>query len=420
MNKAPANLSAHGKATTTPSPTGARTDFVGSTIEFRGLGSGHAAVAIDADSAWCKLLSKESKQVANSVDGSFAVGVSDTQGKTVLAVDRFGIQALCYRIVDGRLRFAPQADQLADPDHPLDTQAIYDYLYFHAIPSPRTIYQGIFRLPPGHVAVFEEGRLTVEPYWTPSFEPAGGRSFEDLRDEFRQVLRDAVQRQLGNGRPACFLSGGTDSSTVAGMIRAVTGEAPASYSIGFEAEGYDEMAYARIAARHFGTEHHEYYVTAEDLLAGIPLAAAAFDQPFGNSSALPTWCCARMAQDDGVTRLLAGDGGDELFGGNSRYAKQRIFGWYDKVPGLLRRGLMEPLLMGTPLGRLPLARKGASYVEQARVPMPDRMQSYNLLCRLGHEDVLSAAFLAQVDRDEPLAQQRSAWARSEEHTSELH
>ena len=385
-------------------------DFVTGQVEFHDQRINAKAQSEGALAAWRLALSEDPSLVASCAYGDFAVGIGDGQGKTVLAVDRFGIQSLCYRIVDGRLRFAPQADQLADPDHPLDTQAIYDYLYFHAIPSPRTIYQGIFRLPPGHVAVFEQGRLTVEPYWTPSFEPAGGRSFEDLRDEFRQVLRDAVQRQLGNGRPACFLSGGTDSSTVAGMIRAVTGEAPASYSIGFEAEGYDEMAYARIAARHFGTEHHEYYVTAEDLLAGIPLAAAAFDQPFGNSSALPTWCCARMAQDDGVTRLLAGDGGDELFGGNSRYAKQRIFGWYDKVPGLLRRGLMEPLLMGTPLGRLPLARKGASYVEQARVPMPDRMQSYNLLCRLGHEDVLSAAFLAQVDRDEPLAQQRSVWA----------
>ncbi len=346
---------------------------------------------------------------AARLNGDFAIALRPAPGRAVLAVDRFAIRTLCYRVVGNELRFALQAHELADPGHPLDLQAIYDYLHFHAIPSPRTIYQGIFRLPPGHVAVFEGGRLTVAPYWQPTFQPAAAPSFAALRDEFRELLRSAVQRQLGSGRPACFLSGGTDSSTVAGVIREVTGQAPASYSIGFAAEGYDEMAYARIAAKHFGTEHHEHYVTPEDLLEGIPLAAAAFDQPFGNSSALPAWCCARMAKGDGVTRLLAGDGGDELFGGNSRYAEQRVFGWYGHLPAALRRGVMEPLLLGTPLGRLPLARKGASYVGQARVPMPDRMDSYNLLYRLGHAEVLAPGFLAQVNVQAPLAQQRAVW-----------
>jgi asparagine synthase (glutamine-hydrolysing) len=353
------------------------------------------------------------------VNGDFAVGLHGPDGRAFAAVDRFGMRTLCYRIVDGRIRFAAHAHELADASHPLDPQAIFDYLYFHAIPSPRTIFRGVHRLPPGHLAVFEGGRLTISRYWTPTSRPEVGHGFQALKDEFRQLLRDSVARELaGGGPPACFLSGGTDSSTVAGMIREVTGQAPASYSIGFEAEGYDEMAYARIAARHFGTDHHEYYVTPEDLLAGIPLAAAAFDQPFGNSSALPAWCCARNARGDGVTRLLAGDGGDELFGGNSRYAKQRVFGWYGHVPGPLRRALLEPLLLGTPLGRLPLARKGASYIEQARIPMPDRLQTYNLLHRLGHEEVLTPAFLAQVDQASPLAQQREVWAACEA-TAEL-
>ena len=366
--------------------------------------------------AWRALWAQGPQQGLAQTEGDFAVALRDAQGRAFLAVDRLGIHTLCYRIVDGQLQFAQQADQLADARHSLEPQALYDYLYFHAIPSPQTVYQDIHRLPPGHYATFEQGRLTVAPYWTPTFQPESGHSFEALRDEFRQLLRDAVRRQLGSGRPACFLSGGTDSSTVAGMIRDVTGQAPATYSIGFEAEGYDEMAYARIAARHFATDHHEYYVTPDDLLAGIPQAAAAFDQPFGNSSTLPAWCCARVARADGVDRLLAGDGGDELFGGNSRYAKQRIFGWYDRVPSVLRNGVLEPLLLGTPLGRLPLVRKGASYVEQARVPMPDRLQTYNLLGRLGHEEVLTPAFLAQVDRSSPLARQRAVWAACEAST----
>ena len=149
-------------------------------------------------------------------------------------------------------------------------------------------------------------------------EPTGDVSFESLRTEFRRLLRDAVARRLDGSVPACFLSGGTDSSTVAGMIREVSGQPAHTYSIGFEAEGYDEMAYARIAARHFGCEHHEYYVTPADLVRSIAEVAASYDQPFGNSSALPAYYCAKVAREQGVTRMLAGDGGDELFGGKSR------------------------------------------------------------------------------------------------------
>lgn len=118
------------------------------------------------------------------------------------------------------------------------------------------------------------------------------------------------------------------------MIGEVSGQQTATYSIGFEAEGYDEMEYARIAARHFKTEHHEYYVTPDDLVRSISAVAQYYDQPFGNSSALPAYYCAKMAREDGVGKILAGDGGDELFGGNTRYAKQKIFGYYDSLPAL--------------------------------------------------------------------------------------
>ncbi|MBN8918344.1 MAG: hypothetical protein J0I31_22380, partial [Rhizobiales bacterium] len=122
--------------------------------------------------------------------------------------------------------------------------------------------------------------------------------------------------------------------------------------------------------------------------------------------------CARLAKADGIGKMLAGDGGDELFGGNSRYAKQRVFGWYERIPAPLRGGLMEPLLGLPGAGRLPLLRKAASYVEQARVPLPDRMHMYNLLLRLGVDEVLSPDFLARIDLDAPARQQRAVWAQA--------
>ena len=362
-----------------------------------------------AVAAWREALRRGGGSTAATLaDGEFAVALREPDGRVFLAVDRFAVHTLCYRLVGGTLQFAARADELAD-GAPLDPQALFDYLYSHVIPSPRTVFQGVFRLPPGHYALWEGGKLEVAPYWVPEFDDAAPWSFEREKLEFRQLLRNAVSAQLDGSKPACFLSGGTDSSTIAGMIGEVAGRPAATYSIGFEAEGYDEMEYARIAARHFRTEHHEYYVTPDDLVAAIPMAAAHFDQPFGNSSALPAYCCARMAREDGVSKLLAGDGGDELFGGNSRYATQRVFGWYDGIPAALRNAVLEPLF-GLPLvAKMPLLRKGTSYIRQAKVPMPDRMETYNLLHRIGTREILNDAFLAVVDDAAGQRQRREVW-----------
>jgi asparagine synthase (glutamine-hydrolysing) len=361
--------------------------------------------------AWQCALEGGAQAAARAARGEFAVALTLPGGRVFLAVDRFASRTLCYRRIGERLHFSASAAELAalDPVAEIDPQALYDYLYFHAIPSPRTVFNGVYRLPPSHCALFDGGALHIEPYWSARFsEPARGE-FEPLAAEFRALLEAAVAEHLDGSKAACYLSGGTDSSTIAGLIGKVAGRAAATYSIGFDAAGYDEMAYARIAAKRFGTEHHEYYVTPDDLVRGIPQVAAFYDQPFGNSSALPAYYCARMARDDGVTRLLAGDGGDELFGGNVRYAKQRVFGWYDNVPAPVRRGVMEPLLEGTPLGRLPLLRKGASYIDQAKLPLPDRLQQYNLLLRLGTDEVLAPGLQARIDAGDPLRQQREVW-----------
>lgn len=362
-------------------------------------------------SAWRLALTRTPSQAAAMAQGHFSAGLRDGSGRTVLVVDRFATQTLCFRELNGGLQFSNRADVLASAVDDIDPQALFDYLYFHAIPAPSTVFKGVQRLPAGHVAWHDGARLRVERYWAPRFEERA-ISFSDAKSQFLTLLKSAVSAQLDGSRPAAFLSGGTDSSTVAGLLREVTGVAPATYSIGFEADGYDEMEYARIASRHFETEHHEHYVSPADLVRLIPVVAAHHDQPFGNSSALPAYFCALKARDDGVTRLLAGDGGDELFGGNTRYAKQSVFAWYQGLPASLRRALIEPATDSGAFDAIPLISKGASYVRQARVPMPDRMQTYNLLSRLGREHVLTPGFLAQVDTGSPQARERSVWAES--------
>ena len=340
------------------------------------------------------------------LSGHFALALLADDGREALiATDRMGVQPMTYQTAAAGLVFASDARVLGR--HPavrlaLRPQALFDYVYFHMVPGPGTAYLDAHRLPAGGYARVRDGRLETGRYWRPQFHEQRVRPFGFLKDAFFESLREGVGRQSAGADTAAFLSGGTDSSTVCGLLRRQRGaeEPVRAYSIGFEAEGYDEMYYARIAARHFGLDHRSYYVTPDDVVRAVPQVAAAYDAPFGNASAVPAYFCARRAREDGVGLMLAGDGGDELFGGNERYAKQYVFSLYGRVPAALRRGLIEPLARG-PLRGLPPVRKLHSYVEQASTPLPARLETYNLLNRFGAGEVFTAEFLAAVDPGEP-------------------
>jgi asparagine synthase (glutamine-hydrolysing) len=342
--------------------------------------------------------------------GDFALAAWDERTQRGwLAVDRIGVHALFYGHASGSLVFASTLDLLRG--HPgirteVSSQGLYDYLYFHVSPGPHTIFSGLQRLPAGQYVEFDAtGASVPRPYWTMRFMPDGARAMQSLENEFVASLQDAVKETAADtSAVGAFLSGGTDSSTVSGMLRRSFDAPTHTFSIGFDVQGYDEMEYARVAARHFGCEHHEYYVTPADVVDAVPKIASWYDQPFGNASAVPTYYCARLAREHGITRMLAGDGGDELFGGNERYAKQHLFGLYQRVPAALRRGLIEPTLLTLPADlRFVALRKLRSYVEQARPPMPQRYQTYNLLNYLGQSNVFAPEFLAGVDQGHPLA-----------------
>lgn len=353
------------------------------------------------------------RSALNTLDGSFALAWRARWGAVLLATDRFAVESLCWRVVGDHLVVGARADALAaiEPAAPVAPQALFDFLYFHVIPSPRTAFEGVHRLPAGKCLSVRASEVATSSYFQARFSPSPSGSFAELKENFSSLLLDAV-RDCANSlgpRVGCYLSGGTDSSTVAGMLARARGTGTDAFSIGFAADGYDEMAYARIAARHFQCRHHEHYVTTAELTRDLPKIAAHFDQPFGNSSALPAYLCASMARETGVTSLLAGDGGDELFGGNARYAKQRLFSHYATVPGALRRGLLEPLFMTEWAQSFALTRKAKSYIEQARKPMPERAELYNLLLRTGVDTVLEPDFRRLVDESSTLQQQRAVW-----------
>lgn len=351
-------------------------------------------------------------EVVARIRGSYALVIVDgARGCVFLAVDRFAVETLCYRTDGKTLAFSDRADCVPGRSDELDPQAIFDYLYFHMIPAPRTIFSDVRRLPAAHSVLLDRQGVHETRHWPLLFDERRQPAFANARDTFRNLIRENVAEAVaGHQRVGSFLSGGTDSSTVAGVLCQVTGRPAPVYSIGFDAEGYDEMAYARIAAQHFDCEHHEYYVTPADLVASMPAVAQHFDQPFGNSSALPAYYCARIARADGCTKILAGDGGDELFGGNSRYAMQRLFEFYHAVPKGMRR-LIEPMCDDhSPLRRIPGLKQATGYVRHSRVPMPDRLQSFNLLMQLDPASVLSADFLARIDLSEPSRHMQSTWS----------
>ena len=360
---------------------------------------------------WADRYLVEGERAPNDVDGGFAVVIVDCrQRKVLLFVDRFSIETLCYGSENGKIGFATSARDVPGVGKTISAQAIYDYLYFHMIPSPKTIFTQIRRVEPAHTVVINGHSVRASPYWVPSFTEDNDRDLQRRLDEFVALVERSVAAEAAEAAPACFLSGGTDSSTIAGMLARLTGERVHAYSIGFETKGYDEMEYARIAARHFNLDHHEYYITPGDLVRSIPKVASSFDQPFGNSSVLPAYYCALQAHGDGVTRMLAGDGGDELFGGNSRYAAQKLFEAYHKLPGAVRRTLLEPPARSWPLfKRVPGFRQVGGYVRHSMVTMPARLETFNLLHQPEMQSMLESDFAANIDAHHPYDQQKAIW-----------
>ncbi len=357
------------------------------------------------------------ENIIPKLNGSFALAIVDgKRDETWLAVDRMGIRPLAYACTEAALIFGSSVEAIrAHPalDSRIDPQSIFEYLYFNMIPSPRTIYVGVSKLEPAQWLHYHNGKCRRAYYWAPAFQDDTEASFERLALELRAALRNAVARNSAGCDAGMFLSGGVDSSTVCGMYSQLCNNRPArTFSIGFQAEGYDELGYARIAARHFRATPHEYYVTAADVAQALPTIAQLYDEPFGNSSALAVYYCARLAKGAGVSTLLAGDGGDELFGGNARYAKQKAFEWYKRIPRGVRRGL-EPLLLSSPfVAKIPLLKKARSYVQQALIPLPDRLESYNQLHRTPLAEIFMPEFLRAIDPQQPLAMLRATYGRA--------
>jgi asparagine synthase (glutamine-hydrolysing) len=365
--------------------------------------------ALGAPMALLQAYREQDVNFLRDLHGSFALAMFDRDaGEALLAVDRMGIEQLAYGIGSHALAFASTPGLVAacpGLSSALRPQALFDYMLLHMVPAPETVFRAVHKLRPGTFARYRRGAVTTQRYWVPPFDESRAVDVRALGAELRDSLEGAVAACQPDDRTGSFLSGGLDSSSVCGMLARVRAKPVATFSIGFGVEGYDELAYARVASRHFGTVSTEYSVTADDTVDAFPRIAAAYDEPFGNSSAVPTYFCARLAASHGFDHLLAGDGGDELFGGNERYARHQILEAYQRVPRWLRRTLIEPVAerFDAEHGLLPF-RKLRSYVDQARIPLPERLESWNLMYRTDLAKMLTPFFSAAIDTRAPLKQ----------------
>jgi len=342
------------------------------------------------------------------LQGAFSIAIWDERSRhLLLAVDRFGFKTLYWSREAERLLFASRVGAVrAAQSTPADVnaQAITQFLLFSVVPAPLTIFRGIERLSPGYFLIFKGGEVTTKRYWELEYNEDMGRDEKYWARELREEMRGAVHRSLRGcsaETTGAYLSGGTDSSSVVAFLSERFQPAH-SFSMSFPIEGYNEIQFARITAERFATRHHERCLSPEDAVAAIPKLIRYYDEPFANSSAIASYYCALLARENGIDTLLAGDGGDELFGGNARYATDKRFALYHAIPLWMRQGLIEPVAKLLPAtdGWLSLPRR---YIRRAQMQNPRRIFSYNMFLSMESMKIFEPGFLEQTPEPASLA-----------------
>jgi asparagine synthase (glutamine-hydrolysing) len=303
------------------------------------------------------LYEEHGERFAERLRGMFAVALWDSErNRLVLARDRFGIKPLYYREAGDELAFASELRAL--PRGEIDLDSLEAFLSFNSVPGPLTIFRGVRKLQPGHVLTWENGRSELIQYARPAPVRASevrGEEAAELVEELRARLRDSVRAHLVSDVPVgVLLSGGIDSSMLAALAAEETSEPLRTFSIGFEERSFDELADARLVAERYGTQHRELVLRPDAALL-LPALAEAFDEPFADSSALPTYLVSQLAAED-VKVALSGEGGDELFGGYYTYAADLL---------AQKTGWTAPLLRPF-IERLPSSSARASFDYRAK------------------------------------------------------
>ena len=352
--------------------------------------------------------------------GMFAFAIWDApRRQLVLARDRLGKKPLCYHWDGEAFRFASEAKAiLQDPavEPRPDPAGISQYLTYGYVPSPGSAFQGLRRLPPGHYLTWQDGRVQVARYWRLRRDRKLQRPEAEWCGEIRDRLQEAVRIRLVSDVPlGAFLSGGIDSSAIVAMMSRASSGPVKTFSIGFDEPEYDELRYARLVAERYGTDHHEL-VVRPDAVDVLPKLSWHFDEPFADSSAVPTYYVSQMTRQH-VTVALNGDAGDENFGGYDRYLASLLAASFDRWPGaaLLRRAIRWGLRLWPRTGvRTSLLARGRRFLDGLS-EVPERRYARWFCHFYGDrkDELLSPAFRAGLDGADALEVLLAAYRESE-------
>jgi len=321
-------------------------------------GRGHRFYTLTDTEVIVHLYEDMGRDCVQKLRGMFAFAIYDTRNRRLLlARDRLGIKPLHYAFADGRLLFGSEIKSIlavAPELATIDPRALWQYMYLGYIPDPATAFLPIQKLPPGHVLEFERGKVSIHKYWDlPEYSTHQPRSEEECLQELEQQLAEAVRIRLIADVPlGALLSGGTDSSTVVALMARAGSRPVKTFSIGFRHADFNEAPYARLVAERFGTEHHEL-ILEPNVVETVEALTRSLEEPFGDSSMLPTYYISRLARQH-VTVALSGDGGDEAFAGYERYQihlQRRNFRWIPEWAGDFYRKRIHPRLPSSVPGR---------------------------------------------------------------------
>src|SRR5271167_1905866 len=324
--------------------------------------------------------------------GMFGLAIYDrTKRKLILARDRFGKKPLHYALLKDKLYFASEiksilavAPELAE----VNAQGLLEYLYYGYVPDPITAFTGIQKLPPGHLLEFENGKIQVRQYWDlPQYSThrpkSGKKGEEECLEELEHRLLEATRIRLISDVPlGAFLSGGTDSSTIVALMARASSGPVKTFAIGFTKDDFNEAHYAWMVAEKFGTDHHEM-ILEPNVVETVEHLTSSLEEPFGDSSMLPTYYVSQMARQR-VTVALSGDGGDEMFAGYDRYRIHEGRRIFEHIPGWARKLFRDQIFP-----RLPNHMQGRKFSYNVSLPWQER-----------YVDGLS--FLPAFERDTPL------------------
>jgi asparagine synthase (glutamine-hydrolysing) len=332
--------------------------------------------------------------------GMFAFAIWDKNDESLfIARDRVGKKPLFYsKTKHGEFVFGSELKSLlqhGDVSREIDLPALDSYLTFGYVPEEFCIFREVTKLLPGHFLIYKNGQITTEKYWDFTYgKPVNIKSEAEYIEELQRIIKEAVKIRLISEVPlGAFLSGGVDSSSVVAMMSQILETPVKTFSIGFNEDSFSELKFARMAAEHFGTEHHEFVVTP-DLVGIIDDLVWHFDEPFADSSALPTYMVSKMAREY-VTVALSGDGGDEVFAGYTRYVNDKKRRGFEKLPKAIRQNVLQKISEKLPSGTF-----GKNYLYNTSLDAVDRyIDSVSHFNKLRRKSLYSNEFLAKLGND---------------------